>query len=467
MKRTRTKSIPRENETVEWKQSLGEWKEVVETCAAFATAKGGTIYIGVAPDGNVAGIQVGKGSLEDLANKIVQNTSPRLVPTICTIRSQGKTLIKVHVGETPSKPVYAFDRPYRRSGRTNQRLAHEDAFHLFMDSRGLTWDTTIVEDSTLEDVDEQAIEHFLQLANAERRWNVNPNTPAEKVLKQLGLCREGKLTVAGLALFGRNPQQLMTQAMLRCARFKGNTELHFIDMKVIEGNIIDQVDQAMTFIERNIRMGAEIKGLRRKDVWEYPLDALREALVNAVCHRDYASSANVQVRIFDNRLEVWNPGELPPGLTVADLRKEHDSKPRNRLIAHAFFLIKYVEQFGTGTRRMIDDCLSYGLPEPQFQSRSGTFVTVFRQAERVTRPRAESGAELPAESMLQALRSEPLSSGEWAKVLGRKTVTGAFKRSVRDLLAEGLVERTIPDKPKSRLQKYRLTDKGCARMKRA
>lgn len=103
-------------------------------------------------------------------------------------------------------------------------------------------------------------------------------------------------------------------------------------MKVIQGNIVDQVEQAMTFIERNIRMGAEIKGLRREDQWEYPLDALREALVNAICHRNYTSTANVQVRIFDNRLEIWNPGELPAGMTIDDLRKKHESKPRNRLI---------------------------------------------------------------------------------------------------------------------------------------
>ena len=182
---------------------------------------------------------------------------------------------------------------------------------LFMDSRNLTWDTTILDGPTLKDVDSNAVRRFLELANAERRWSVSPKTPVEKVLNQLGLCQGNRLKVAGLLLFGRNPQQYMTQAMVRCARFKGITEIHFIDMKVIQGNIIDQVEQAMTFIERNIQMGAEIKGLRREDQWEYPLDALREALVNAICHRDYTSAANVQVRIFDDRLEIWNPGELP------------------------------------------------------------------------------------------------------------------------------------------------------------
>ncbi|MFH1970584.1 MAG: helix-turn-helix domain-containing protein [Verrucomicrobiota bacterium] len=468
--------FPPESETVEWKQSLSEWKEIVETCAAFATAQGGTVYVGISPNGEAVGIDVGKGTMEDIINKIASNTSPRLVPSVSTTIKNGITVINVLVKEATSKPVWAFDRPLRRSGRTNQRLSQEEAMQLFMDSRNLTWDTTILDGPTVKDVDSNAVRRFLELANAERRWSVSPKTPAEKVLSQLGLCQGKRLKVAGLLLFGRNPQQYMTQAMVRCARFKGITEIHFIDMKVIQGNIVDQLEQAMTFIERNIRMGAEIKGLHREDQWEYPLDALREALVNAICHRDYTSTANVQVRIFDDRLEIWNPGELPAGMTVDDLRKEHESKPRNRLIANAFFLIKYVEQFGTGIRRIIDDCQSRGLPEPEFRVRPGTFIAIFRPAviasrsepvsppsltgEVGSRPGAESRADSGAESILSALLQQSLSAEDLSKQIGRKTVSGAFKRSVRTLLKRGFIERTIPDKPNSRLQKYRLTAKG-------
>jgi len=161
----------------------------------------------------------------------------------------------------------------------------------------------------------------------------------DHVLRQLGLIQDGKLTVAAVLLFGRNPQRLLTQALARCARFKGTTEVHFLDMKVIQGNIIEQVEEVMVFVKRNVRMAAEIKELRREEKWEYPLGGLREAVVNTICHRDYASSANVQIRIFDDRLEVWNPGDLPEGMTVEDLRRQHESKPRNKLIANAFFLI--------------------------------------------------------------------------------------------------------------------------------
>jgi len=119
----------------------------------------------------------------------------------------------------------------------------------------------------------------------------------------------------------------MLQSVLRCARFKGDDAVHFLDMKVIEGSVMDQVEEAMAFVRRNTSMAVKFEGkLERTEEWEYPLDAVREAITNAVCHRDYADTGNVQVRIFDHSLEIWNPGTLPAGLTVDDLRRNHESQ---------------------------------------------------------------------------------------------------------------------------------------------
>lgn len=372
------KLLRSESETVEWKRSLGEWKEVVVAAAAMASHRGGHICIGLDPTGEVSGVQVGKGTLEDLANKIAQGTSPQVTPSISTVERDGKTIVVVSVSESTPKPVFAFDRPYRRSGRTNQRLSQEEALRLFMTSRGVTWDQSTLTDATVdEDIDPALVRRFFLVARTERRWEVPDDTPVDQVLRQLGLIQDGKPTVAAVLLFGRNPQRLLTQAMVRCARFKGTREVHFLDMKVIQGSIIEQVEEVMAFVKRNIRMAAEIKGLLREEKWEYPLEGLREAVVNAVCHRDYASSANVQIRIFDDRLEVWNPGELPEGMTVEDLRCRHESKPRNKLIANVFFLIKYIEQFGTGIQRILEDCHAQRLPEPNFEVQGHTFRAVF------------------------------------------------------------------------------------------
>ena len=149
-------------------------------------------------------------------------------------------------------------------------------------------------------------------------------------------------------------------------------------MKVFQGTIIDQVREVLDFIQRHISVGARITGRpEREEVWEYPKESLREAIVNAVCHRDYEDPGNVQVRIFDDRLEVWSPGVLPPGVTIESLQREHESKPRNGLIADCFYLIKYIEQWGTGTNRILSLCREAGLRTPQFAQKSGSFVITF------------------------------------------------------------------------------------------
>jgi ATP-dependent DNA helicase RecG len=371
--------IPEEGQTVERKESLSLWRDIVETCAAFATAQGGKVFVGVADDGRITGAQIGKGTLEDLANRIAQNTTPRVVSAITTQDEPGATIIVVDVPEHQTKPVTAFGRPYRRAGRTNQVLSASEVAELYLASRGLTWDQTVESGASLSDIDPEKVRKFLSRAIAERQWQIDSQTPVQQALNQLDLIRNGQLTVAALLLFGQRPQHFLVQGCLRCARFKGNSEVEFLDMKVIEGDIVAQVEEAMAFVQRNIRMAAKIEGqLARKERWEYPLHAVREGIINAVCHRDYADSGNVVVKIFDDQLEIWNPGNLPLDLTVEDLRKSHESKPRNKLIARAFFLIKYIEQFGTGTGRMISDCREAEVPEPEFESRTTSFRTIFR-----------------------------------------------------------------------------------------
>ncbi len=150
-------------------------------------------------------------------------------------------------------------------------------------------------------------------------------------------------------------------------------------MKVFVGNIIDQREDAVEFVKEHIKLHAKIVETERVETWEYPIEAVREAITNAVCHRDYEISSNVQVRIFDDRIEVWGCGPLPKPLTVDDLRKKHDSILRNPLIGKCFFLIKFIEQWGTGTNRIISECLKYGLPEPLFEEVAGNLVVTFRK----------------------------------------------------------------------------------------
>jgi ATP-dependent DNA helicase RecG len=271
----------------------------------------------------------------------------------------------------------------------------------------------------------------------ERQWNIDPKTSVPQALRQLKLLRNDQLTIAALLLFGREPQRFLVQAKLRCARFKGTDEAVFIDLKVIEGTIMQQVEEAMAFVQRHTSMAVKIEGkLERTETWEHPLEAVREAITNAVCHREYADSGNVVVKIFDDRLEVSNPGALPPGMTVEDLKQPHESKPRNKLVADAFFLIKYIEQFGTGIRRMIQDCHEAGVPEPEFESRAGAFRTVFPRLGAADR-RLERLTDRHLQAVRHATEKGRITLADYALLVGMPKRT--LQRDLQELVRQGLL----------------------------
>ncbi len=217
--------------------------------------------------------------------------------------------------------------------------------------------------------------------------------------------------------------------------------------------------------------------------YELPPDVVREAIVNAVAHRDYTSNGSVQVMLFADRLEIWNPGTLPPSLTLESLRNPHGSVPGNPLLAEPLYLTKYIERMGTGTGDMIRRCREAGLPEPEFSLADGFVLKLRRKIPPITppvagqvtdpvigqatgkvAPRPESQPESQPESLevrvLRLLTSGPLAKAELSSGLGQKEISGHLNKLIRLLLADKAIEMTIPEKPNSRLQKYRLTAKG-------
>jgi len=200
---------------------------------------------------------------------------------------------------------------------------------------------------------------------------------------------------------------------------------------------------------------------------EYPEEALREAIINAVIHRNYMG-AHTQLRIDPESLNLWNEGGLPPGIGVADLKKWHLSRPRNELLADVFFKAGMIEAWGRGTIKIVDECKKAGLPEPEFREQFGGLSVHFRKAEKAQEAqvgaqlKAQSGARSQAQSerILFILSRSEASARELLSELGLKSKTGYLKRDIKRLMDESLIEYTIPDNPISRLQKYRLTDKG-------
>jgi ATP-dependent DNA helicase RecG len=252
-----------------------------------------------------------------------------------------------------------------------------------VESKKIYWDERVCEGAALDDIDEEKIGWFLRKAKRERRLNIDPSIPVKEALNRIDLLKDGKLTNAAVLMFGKNPQKFLLQGKIKCAKFKGTKYVKpFIDMKVVLGGVYEQIDEAEKFVLNNIRKEAwTIPGqVEREEKWEYPPDAIREAIANAVAHRDYQSTANVHVSIFDDRVEVWSPGKLPEPLTPDDLKKEHKSIPINPLLAQALFLIKYIETWGTGTNDIVDYCVEAKLPEPIFQEASGGISVVLRKS---------------------------------------------------------------------------------------
>lgn len=372
-----------ESELVEFKNSLSEHDQILETVSAFANTRGGAIYVGVDPTGKINGVQLGKRTLEGLANDIKLKTDPRIFSSIDTLAHNGKQIIRIVVQEHPTKPVWVGDKVFERVGRTNQRAPSERIRQLMRESQPFRWDQHTLAKAKLSEIDPTRVKSFLRKVEEERNTVFEGSRSVPDVLSKLHLLKGGKLTPAALLLFGKEPQGRFLQTQARCAKFNGSEPVDFADMKVFGGTIIEQVPEILNFIRKHINVGAKItEKPEREEVWEYPKEALREAIINAICHRDYEDTGNVQVRIFDDRLEVWNPGTLPPGITLESLKGEHRSQPRNILIAECFYLIKYIEQWGTGTNRIIKLCKEARLPPPEFAQKAGSFVVTVRRAKK-------------------------------------------------------------------------------------
>ncbi|MBI3850442.1 MAG: DUF4062 domain-containing protein [Verrucomicrobia bacterium] len=232
--------------------------------------------------------------------------------------------------------------------------------------------------ATLDDIDAEAVAGFVRRARHERQFPLPEGVPVADVLAHLNLLHVQQPTNAALLIFGREPQRFVPAAEIRCMHFHG-TEIQrpVPSYQIFKGRLFDQVDRAADFVlgVLNRSVGTRALSTQAPVAYEIPPDVIREAIVNAVAHRDYTSAAAVQVSVFADRVEVWNPGVLPPPLTPERLRRPHSSIARNPRIAEALFLARYIEKFGTGTLMMIRETAAHALPEPDFEQRGGEFVT--------------------------------------------------------------------------------------------
>lgn len=363
-----------ESEIVEFKESLDE--EALESIAAFANTKGGTLLIGIADDGSVKGTMLGKETMRDWANRIAQAT--HLHPQITRLSYQGKSVVAIQVPESTVKPIPCRGRYFKRVGKSNRQMTEDDLTRAVLEKVGMTWDEVVEPRATLKDLDPDQLRRFRTLCNQKGRRPIPPGEDDLTVLEKLGLLREGHLTRAAVLLFGKEPQRFYPQARVKIGRFRSETLI--VDDREVLGTLFDQVDGTMGYFREHLQTRFEFRGEPAREViWEYPLEALREAITNAVCHRDYLDTSHTQVRWYDDRMLFLNPGGLPAPLRLEELKREHPSKPRNRKVAEIFFYAGLIEQWGSGTLKMVRECTAAALPEPEFEEKQGGFWLTFRQ----------------------------------------------------------------------------------------
>lgn len=305
------------------------------------------------------------------------------------------------------------------------------------------FDTSACDRATLTHLSRTRIDWFLETARRERGFPLKSNTTTQALLTHLNLLDDGKPTNAAVLLFGANPQRFHRTAETKCMHCHG-TEYRrpFASQQMYSGDLFDQANQAHDFVLAKINraVGTRALSITAPATYELPPDAVSEAIVNAIAHRDYHSNASVEVRLFADRLEVWNPGSLPGTLTLDDLRNDHPSVPRNPLIAESLYLTRYIEKAGSGTQRMIELCREAGLPEPNYELRAGSFVlTLWRDWLTAG---VMAGFYLNERQLkgLTCLRAEGrLTSGRYQELTGISRQTAS--RDLEDMVKKGILNR--------------------------
>jgi len=370
-----------EGDQVEFKAFWND--SALETLAGFANGHGGTLLVGVEDDGRVAGWIGNDKDLRAIVDQLADGL--RIEPQVQALTVHGQKVLSIQVSPAPL-PVAFRGRYYQRVGNTTRQLQPDALGRLFVEKSGAVWDK-LTGDYSLDELDPDAVRRFLHLARP-RLPAVAEDEPVESVLRKLDLLIDGRLTRGAILLFGRRPPQHFQMAYVRMGRFKD--DITIVDDKFIEGNLFDQLEQVMQYFRQYLQVRYEIpsqvgqaqsmlEAIQRREIWEYPLEALREAVINALIHRDYFDSlGHISIRVYDDRVFIWSPGELPAGLVVEDLlRRPHDSRPRNPLLARVFYYAGWIEHWGSGITRILDLCRQQSLPDPQLHSASGRFEVLF------------------------------------------------------------------------------------------
>jgi len=443
-----------ESNTLEFKTSTANVKSAFETICAFLNGKGGTVLIGVKDKGQIIGQNVTDNTRREIANGIkkIEPTPPIDVHYVKVKENKFVIAIRVNAGD---HVPYIYDgRVFQRNESQTDRMTQHRYEQLLVKRGQLnhSWEEMIATGYTLHDLDHEEIYRTAMDGIAENRIPASiAKEGIEKILRQLDLLIDGKLKRAAVALFGEKIKSGYTQCWLKMARFRGTDKSgDFMDNQQIHCNVFRMLEEADNFLRKHLPIASYFKPdqFKRIDKPALPVLAVREALVNAFCHRNYADrSGYISIAIFDDRVEIWNDGTLPGKLKLADLTRKHDSVLRNELIAKVFYLRGYIEAWGTGTTKMVDLCKEDAIPAPEFSERTGGLVVTFKFKEPIgvtTRQTAIDRLSLSVrqEEILHILQDKKtLSANEIFSKLKEPPSLRTVKTDLSALQKFGLIEQ--------------------------
>ena len=364
-----------ENQNIEYKES---WRdEYLKWICGFANAQGGSIYIGIDDDQKVVGVNNSHRLLEDIPNKIV--TTLGIVCDVNLLEREGKDVIEIVV--EPSNMPIAYKGEYHiRSGATKQQLRGVALQQFILKKMGLSWDDVTMDNVSIDDIDRDAIDYFIREGIEHNRLSQSTKgSSTETILQNLRLLTtDGKLKSAAILLFGKCPQRHFTGIEFRIGRFVRD-EGDLLIQDSIEGNLIQMADKVVeTLKSKYLISPIHYEGMVRVEPLEIPEKGLREILYNAICHKDY-TGVHIQMKVYNDRVTLWNQGELPAGFDMNVLLREHASRPRNKNIADAFFKAGFIEAWGRGMKIIKDSFAAANMPMPTIENRDGgVLVTIKR-----------------------------------------------------------------------------------------
>jgi len=362
-----------ENQNIEFKSS---WRdEWLQWICGFANANGGKLYIGKENSGNVIGIENHERLMEELPNKIRDLLG--ISAEVNLLEENGLKYIEI-ITQLQSVAISYRGKYYQRVGATNLELTGNRLNEFLLKKSGRTWDDVIEERATEKDIDEESIKKFITVAEKTNRLPDVTGLTNFEILEKLRLTEGEKYKRAAIILFGKEPGKFYPNITVKIGKF-GKTADELLYEEVEEGNLFKILQNVLQQLNRKFfKNPIDFEGMQRIEKGEYPVAAIREMLLNALVHKSYPG-ASIQIRIYDDKINIWNEGTLPPELTIDSLTRQHPSIPRNPIIADVCYKGGFIDTWGRGTLKIINACKQAELPSPDIKEEFGGFtVTIFK-----------------------------------------------------------------------------------------